>query len=171
VNYATSICRRNTRRHGSSSSVLSLVRRRASSTTPRATAIAALRRRSGVDGEDVARLQDVGVAAGPEDLLVLASPFRVVDGVDPIFHLHHETAVFGDRAREVGVVVETLRLLERQRAVLAVAGVHLERVLVGVDLDLDAGPGGLKTCYEVALVAPVVGLLTIDEPAIVCFYV
>lgn len=164
--------RRVRRHHGSSSAGIRHVRRRrARGTTPAAAiaaAIAALRRSGGVDGEDVAGLEDVGVAAGAEDLLVLAPPLGMVDGVDPVLDLHHQAAVFRDRAREVRVVVQALRLLERQRAVLPVARVHLERLLVRVHLDLDARPRGLQTCDEVLLVAPVVGLLAVDEPAVIC---
>lgn len=83
--------------------------------------IVRLRRCGGVDAEDVAGLEDVGVASGAEDLLGLALPLGVVDGVDPVLDLHDEAAVLGDCAGEVLVVEETLRRLERHRAVLAVA--------------------------------------------------
>lgn len=36
--------------------------------------------------------------------------------------------------------MQTLRLLERERAVLAAARVNLESLLLGEDVDLDAGP-------------------------------
>lgn len=146
-----------------------LIRRRIRTTTlPIATAI--LRRcRSGVDGKHVTSLQDVGVVAGSEDLLVQASPLGLVDAADPVLHLQHDAAVRGDGAGEVRVIVEALRLLERQRAVLVLARKHLEGLLVGVDLELDAGPRGLEARHEFPVGAPVVGLFAVDEPAVVCY--
>ena len=128
----------------------------------------AILRRSAVDREDVASLEHVGVTTRPKDLLVLPSPLRMIDTIYPVFDFHYDTTVSGDCAREVRIVVEALGLLERQRTVLAIARVDLERLLVRVDIDLDARPCGLKTSNIVALLAPVVGLLAGYEPGIIC---
>lgn len=120
-----------------------------------------------VDAEDVAGLEDVRVAAGAEDLLALALPLGVVDGVDPVLDLHDEAPVLRDRAREVLVVEQALRRLERHRAVLPVARVHLEGLLVRVHVHLDARPLRLQAGDEAALGAPVVRavLASVDDPA------
>ena len=73
----------------------------------------AILRRSAVDREDVASLEHVGVTTRPKDLLVLASPLRMIDAIYPVFDFHYDTTVSGDRAREVRIVVEALGLLER----------------------------------------------------------
>lgn len=126
-----------------------------------------LRRRGVVDAEDVAGLKDVGVAAGAEDLLGLALPLGVVDGVDPVLDLHDDAAVLGDGAREIRVVVQALARLERHRRVLSVARVHLERLLVRVHVHLDPRPRRLQPRHEAALRAPVVRafLPAVDDPA------
>lgn len=131
------------------------------------TAIACLRRRGIVDAEDVAGLEDVRVAAGAEDLLALALPLGVVDGVDPVLDLHDQAAVLRNRAREVFVVEEPLRRLQRHGAVLPVARVHLECFLVRVHVNLDAGPFRLQARDEAALGLPIVGavLTATDDPA------
>lgn len=52
-----------------------------------------------VDGENVLRLEDVRVVTGAEDLLLLALPLGVVDGVNPVLDLHDDAAVLLDDAR------------------------------------------------------------------------
>lgn len=120
-----------------------------------------------VDAEPVTRLQHVGVVTGPEDLLLATLPLGLVDGVDPVLDLHDQAPVLGDRPREVGIVKQALRLLQRHRPVLAVAAVELVGLLVAVDVELDARPRGLQTRDEAAVGAPVVGpvLLAVDEVA------
>ena len=71
----------------------------------------------------------------------------MVNPIDPVLHLQHNTPVPRDNAREVRLVEEALALLERQAAVLLRAAVQLEGVLVGVDVELDAGPGGGDAGY------------------------
>lgn len=117
---------------------------------------ASLRRRS-INTEHIASLKHVRVAPGAEDLLALALPLGVVDGVDPVLDLHDEAAVLGDGAGEVGVVEEALRRLERHRRVLPVARVQLVRVLVRIHVELDAGPRRVQARDEAAVGAPVVG--------------
>lgn len=90
--------------------------------------------------EAVAGLHDVRVVAGAKDLLLLTSPAGLVDGINVVLDLEHDAAVLGNGAREVRVIVNALGLLERHGTVLAAARVHLEGLLVGVDVELDAGP-------------------------------
>lgn len=92
--------------------------------------------------EAIPSLENVRVIPRSKDLLLLPHPLRVVDAVNVILRLKNDAAVLGDRAREVLVVVDTLGGLERHGAVLEAAAVHLEGVLVGVDVDFDAGPLG-----------------------------
>lgn len=81
------------------------------------------------------RIRSVG---GSVDLL--PAPGRVVDAVDVILGLENDAAVLGNGAREVLVVEDALRLLERQNAAGTVAAVHLEGGLIGVHVDPDTGP-------------------------------
>lgn len=113
-------------------------------------------------------LDDVSVVARAVDVLVHAAPLGMVDGVDPVLDLHDDAAVLGDGARELRVVLETLRPLERRLAVLEVAGVELEGVGIGVEVDLDAGPRRVER-GDRAGDAPVVGLelIAVREVAVV----
>lgn len=116
----------------------------------------------------------------------------MVDPINIILHLHHDAAVLGHGARElaadclatsamttttttvgtaVGTTAQTLGLLEREGAVLAAARVHLEGVLVRVDVEADAGPGRRQAGDVVVVRAPVVRGGAVDEPAVVCFFV
>lgn len=103
-------------------------------------------------------LQHIRITARLVNLLLPAHPLGVVDTVNVILDLKHNTPVLGDRARELVLVGAryALRLLEGHGAVLPVARVHLEGVLVGEDVELDARPwrrqGG-----DWAFLAPVVG--------------
>lgn len=125
-----------------------------------------------VDLEFVSRLEDVRVVAGAVNLALAAHPLRVIDAVNVVLDLHDNAAVLGDGAGEVLVVLEALRLLERDAAVHAVAAVDLEGLLVGEDVDLDAGPRGGED-GDGALGAPVVGaeVLAVNEIAVVCDFV
>lgn len=118
--------------------------------------------------EVVSRLQHIRITAGAEDLLRLAVPLRVVDAVDVVLHLEHHAPVLGDGAGEVGVVGQPLRLLEGEGAVLPVAAVHLEGVLVRVDVELDARPRR-RDGRDGAVRAPVIVAerLSVHRPAVV----
>lgn len=107
---------------------------------PIPTAAAILRRRGRVDRKDIASLEDIRITTRSKNLLILASPFRMIDAVDPVLHFHDDAAEFLDRAGEIRVIVDTLGPLERDRAVLSVARVYLEGFLVRVDVDLDTRP-------------------------------
>ena len=74
-----------------------------------------------VDAELVDGIEHVWLITRTIDLL--AAPLGVVDAVNPVFHLHNNTSVLGNGAGELGVVKETLGLLEGHSAVLAVARV------------------------------------------------
>lgn len=97
---------------------------------------------------------------------MLTPPFRVIDAVDPVLHLHHQASVLRNRPREALVAVQALRLLERQGAVLRVAAVHLEGRLVRVDVQVDARPGR-REARDGAFGAPVKGLqgISVDDVA------
>lgn len=122
-----------------------------------------------VDLELVRRLEDVRIIAGPKDLAVAAHPLGVVDAVNVVLDLHDDAAVLGDDAGEVLVVLEALRLLDGDAAVHAVAAVDLKGLLVGKDVNGDAGPLGAQA-GDGALGAPVIRaeVVAVDEEAIVC---
>jgi len=61
--------------------------------------------------EHVLGLECVSSAGGTEDLLLLAPPFGVVDGIDPVLNLHDDAAVLGDVA---AASLSTLGRLDRQ---------------------------------------------------------
>lgn len=109
-----------------------------------------------LNAKAIPRLEHVWIPARTEDLLGSPHPLRVVDAVNVVLDLEHHAPVLGDRSGEVLVVIDALRLLEGQRAVLPAAAVDLEGVLVGVDVDLDAGPSG-GDGGDGAVRAPVVG--------------
>jgi hypothetical protein len=58
--------------------------------------------------ENVLRLKDVWVVSRAEDLLLLALPFGVVDGVDPVLDFHDEAAVFLNYTRAALVALSGL---------------------------------------------------------------
>jgi hypothetical protein len=122
-----------------------------------------------IDAEAVAGLEDVGTISRAEDLLLLAAPGGVVDAVNVVLDLEDNAAVLGDDAGEVLVVLDALGLLEGEGAVLLGAAVDLEGVLVGEDVDADAGPGGGEG-GDGAEGAPVEGAVgvAVDDEAVVC---
>lgn len=61
--------------------------------------------------EHVLGLERVSSAGGTEDLLLLAPPFGVVNGVNPVLNLHDDAAVLGDVAT---ATLGTLGRLDRQ---------------------------------------------------------
>ena len=81
-------------------------------------------------------------------------------GIDPVLHLHDDTSVLLDRPRAVADVEQALRLLQRHAAVLAPAAVHLEGLLVRVNVDLDARPGAAQSRHG-PLFAPVEGAVLV----------
>ena len=93
-----------------------------------------------VDAKPVSSLQHIRIITRSIDLLISAHPFGVIDAVNVVLNLHDNAAILGDGARKVLIVLEALGRLEGQAAVLAVAAVDLERGLVAVDVDGDAGP-------------------------------
>lgn len=122
-----------------------------------------------VDLELVRRLEDVRIVAGPKDLAAAAHPLGVVDAVNVVLDLHDDAAVLGDDAGKVLAVLEALRLLDGDAAVHAVAAVDLKGLLVGKDVNRDAGPLGAEA-GDGAFGAPVVRaeVVAVDEEAIVC---
>ena len=61
--------------------------------------------------EHILGLERVSSAGGTKDLLLLAPPFGVVDGVNPVLNLHDDAAVLGDIA---AASLSTLGRLDRQ---------------------------------------------------------
>lgn len=95
-----------------------------------------------VQREAVRSLKNIRRIARSKDVPLLALPLGLVDSINPVLNLHNNAAVLLHSAGTVSLVEQTLRLLERESAVLATAGVDLESFLLGVDVDLDAGPLG-----------------------------
>jgi len=72
-----------------------------------------------VQREAVSSLEHVRRIAGAEDVALLALPLGLVDGVDPVLDLHDNAAVLLNHTRAVGLVEQTLGLLESEGTVLA----------------------------------------------------
>ena len=115
----------------------------------------------------MANLQHIRIATGLNDLLAEAPPLWVVDAVNPVLHLEHDTAILGHGPGKCAVVLQALRRLDRERAVLAVARVHLEGLLFRVDVEPDAGPVRREAGDVAAVGAPVVRGGAADQPAVV----
>jgi hypothetical protein len=131
--------------------------------------------------KDVLGLERVSWAGRTKDLLLLAPPFGVVDGVDPVLNLHDDAAVLLDEAT---AALSTLGRLDREstcsfissymkglcvlHTILAGTAVHLVCGLVGVDVELDAGPFAPQRS-DGSRVAPVqsLGFVAVDEVAVV----
>lgn len=92
-----------------------------------------------LQAESVLGLQHVGITTGLVNLLAAPHPLRMVDTINVVLDLEHDAAVPGNGTGELAAL-DALGLLERHGAVLAAARVHLEGVLVGVHVELDAGP-------------------------------
>lgn len=84
-------------------------------------------------------LQDVRRTMRLKEVLIVSLPLRMIDTINPILHLHHQTAILGNCPRQVR---GALTSFDRHCAVHAVAAVDLERILVGKDVDLDTRPFG-----------------------------
>lgn len=133
-------------------------------------------------GEDIVSLKSVSRVIGTEDLPLLALPLRLVDSINVVLDLHDNAAVLLDGA---ATAVKTLGRLDRKRAclhistfssqylrikltILANAAVHLESLLIGVDINLDTRPRAEKRGNRTRF-APVEGtiLVTVDGVAVV----
>ena len=71
----------------------------------------------------------------------------MIDPINIILDLHNHTSILLDDSRSILDVEKALCGFEGYGAVLAAAGVYLEGVLVGEDVDGDAGPGGGEGGY------------------------
>jgi len=94
----------------------------------------------------------------------------MVDAIDPVLDLEYNASVLGDGPGEVLLVAkDSLGALQRERTVLAVARVQLDGVLVRVDVEPNAGPGGVDVEDSLVGVVPValVGGVAVYEPAVV----
>lgn len=115
--------------------------------------------------EAVSSLKHIRCITRAVDVALLALPLRLVDGINPVLNLHDNAAVLLDSARARSVVEQTLGLFESEGAVLAAARVDLEGFLLGVDVNLDAGPVAGEGCdgSRVPVVRAVLG--AVDEVA------
>ena len=71
----------------------------------------------------------------------------MIDPINIILDLHNHTSILLDDSRSILDVEKSLCGFEGYGAVLAAAGVYLEGVLVGEDVDGDSGPGRGEGCY------------------------
>lgn len=95
-----------------------------------------------LQAEAVLGLKNIRVATRFIELLLKSLPLRVVDAVNVVLNLNDHASILGDNSGEVLVILETLGLLERHGALLLSAAVELESILISVDVELDARPGG-----------------------------
>jgi hypothetical protein len=65
-----------------------------------------------VNGELVRCLQHIRIIARTEDLLLVALPLRLVNGIDPVLNLHDDAAVLLNNARSLAVPEEALGVLQ-----------------------------------------------------------
>lgn len=66
-----------------------------------------------LSGEDVVSLESVGAGVGTKDLLLLALPLGLIDGIDPVLDLHDDTTVL---LHVAGKTLRTLGRLDRDGA-------------------------------------------------------
>ena len=92
------------------------------------------------DTEVVLREIHRGLSRRGIDLVLILAPLRIVDAVDPLLSLNHQTPELWHIR---GTVPMLLARLDRNGAVEVVAGVELQTLLVGVDVQLDAGDVGV----------------------------
>jgi len=91
-----------------------------------------------VDRKLIHGLQHIWVIAWAEDLSLVTLPLGLIDGIDPVFHFHHHTAVLLDDTRSAVIAEEPLRVLQSERAVLTATAVNLEGLLISKDADGNA---------------------------------
>ena len=90
------------------------------------------------NGEIVRRIVNCWLSVRTVDLVLTLSPLRVVDAVDPLLRLEHNTAVFLNICL-LAVRAMLLTGLDRNGTVLADTVVDLHALLIGTDVHLDAG--------------------------------
>lgn len=119
-----------------------------------------------LQAEAVLGLKNIGVATRLIQLLLKSLPLRVVDAVDVVLNLNDHASVLGDNSGKVLVILKTLGLLEGHGALLLSTAVELEGVLISVDVELNARPGGGDSGHG-ALGSPVkvTKLATVDAVA------
>ncbi len=84
-------------------------------------------------------LQDVRRATRLKEVLIVSPPLRMINSINPILNLQHQTAILGNCPRQFRCALISF---DRHGAVHAVAAVDLERILVGKDVELDTRPFG-----------------------------
>lgn len=68
-----------------------------------------------VDGEAVDSFKGIWVIPRAKDLPLLPLPLGLIDGIDPILNLHHETTILLDDPGTTSIVEETLSVLQGKR--------------------------------------------------------
>jgi len=119
-----------------------------------------------IQTKNISRLQHIRISAGLKNLLTLPSPLRLIDRIDIILDFQNHATILLDRSWAIGDIEESLCRFERHGSVLPPAGVDLEGLLVGVNFELDPGPGGADACDEGG--TPVEGLWAVGQVAGVC---
>jgi hypothetical protein len=92
------------------------------------------------------------------------APFRMVDTINPILDLEHDAAVLRHSPR---ATLPALARLERECPVLEIARVHLEGLLVRVNVETNAGPRRPDAGDGLVGVTPVDGGRAVDDVAVV----
>ena len=100
-----------------------------------------------IQTKNISRFQHIRSTLRPKDLLALPPPLRMIDPINIVLNLHNHTAILLDDPRSILDVKKSLCGFEGHGSVLPAARVHLEGVLVGEDVDGDAGPGRGEGCY------------------------
>jgi len=133
-------------------------------------------------GEDILSLKVEGTSGGSEDLLLVPPPRGLIDGIDPVLNLHHNASILGhqsttalctlgrlvrDRACTC-ISISSMESSQLQHTILAGTAVHLESLLIRVDIQLDARPLA-RQGSDGSRVDPVEDftLVTIDNVAVV----
>ena len=83
--------------------------------------------------EIVRRVENVRACLWAEDLVLVVTPFRMVDGIDNCLWFNNYASVLLDELRRVCTIAIALLLglLHGYRTVLAVAGIDLNTLLIG----------------------------------------
>jgi hypothetical protein len=121
-----------------------------------------------LQAESISSLENVRITTRLKELLLITHPLRVVDTINVVLHLKNNTSILGDGSREVLVILKPLSALQREVTLLLGAAIELEGILVGINVDLDTGPGRGETGHG-TLGAPVIvaELAAVDGVAVV----
>jgi hypothetical protein len=90
-----------------------------------------------VQRESIAGLKNVRIIARAINMSLGTSPLGLVDSINPVLNFQNDTAILRDDSGSRWVVEDSLRRFKGHGAVLTSAGIHLERFLVGEDVELN----------------------------------